>query len=182
MRNDEVVKPDQDDSGEVITDNSCDSEEINDLTGEVIEKPKFRSMWFNPFGCATVDCSSHFEESFVELPPYAVDPKTGEFLNNSSVPKLISKGKIDVWERIQSFKKEVDLYSILEKFAYSGDSAWFTALYEIDYIENQLKNYDLQVAYSTLYITVTETKEYTILVNTILVNIDISINIGILST
>ena len=33
--------------------------------------------------------------------------------------------------------------------------------YEIDYIENQLKNYDLQVAYSTLYITVYETKEYT---------------------
>lgn len=33
--------------------------------------------------------------------------------------------------------------------------------YEIDYIETQLKNYDLQISYSTLYITVTETKEYT---------------------
>lgn len=100
---------------------------INDATGEILEAPKFRSMWFNPFGCIKEDCSSHFEESFVEIPPYAVDPNTGEFLNNSSVPKLVSKGKVDVYEKIQSFKKEVDLYSILEKFAYSGDQALLNA-------------------------------------------------------
>ena len=33
--------------------------------------------------------------------------------------------------------------------------------YQIDYIETQLKNYDLLVAYSTLNITITETKAYT---------------------
>ncbi len=34
--------------------------------------------------------------------------------------------------------------------------------YEIEYLEAQIKNYDLLVAYSTLDLTVTETKEYTV--------------------
>lgn len=110
------------------------SPEINEATGEIIgdascdsEKVVFRSMWSNPYGFETQDLSNEFEEVFEEVPAYAVDPCTGKFLNNSSVPKIISKGKINVQERIQSFEKEVDLYSILEKFAYSGDTALLNA-------------------------------------------------------
>ena len=107
-------------TGEVIGDASCDSQEVDEFKG-------FRSMWSNPYGSKMQDLSNEFEEVFEEVPPYAVDPATGKFLNDSSVPKIISKGKINVQERIQSFEKEVDLYSILEKFAYSGDQALLNA-------------------------------------------------------
>lgn len=114
--------------------NKVDSPEINEATGEVIgdascnsKKVEFRSMWSNPFDSITQDLSNEFEEVYQEIPAYAVDPKTGEFLNNSSVPKIISIGKVNVQERIQSFEKETDLYSILEKFAYSGDISLLNA-------------------------------------------------------
>lgn len=100
---------------------------VDDATGEVISKPKFRSMWCNPFGIIQQDYSNPFEEVFEEIPPYALDPKTGKLLNETSQPILISKGKINVWEKIQSFRDEVDLYKILEKFAYSGDQSILNA-------------------------------------------------------
>lgn len=100
-----------------------DDYEIVQSTGEVVEKPKFRSMWSNPFGTDGQDLSNEFEDVFDEVAPFAVDPKTGKLLNNSSQPKLVKTGRVNVHDRIQSFAKEVDLYSILEKFAYSGDPA-----------------------------------------------------------
>lgn len=127
MCNDEVIKPDQEDSGEVVADNSCDSEEINELTGEFIERPKFRSMWCNPYGCIEQDLSNEIEDVFEEIEPFAIDAKTGKFLNNSSVPKIVYTGKVNVHDRIQSFKDDVDIYKILEKFAYSGDQSIINA-------------------------------------------------------
>ena len=60
-------------------------------------------------------------------------------------------------ERVLEFYKEAktieELMAVEERLS--------DIRYEIDYIENQIKNYDLQVAYSTLYISVAETKEYT---------------------
>ena len=60
-------------------------------------------------------------------------------------------------ERVLEFYKEAktidELMAVEERLS--------ELRYEIDYIETQIKNYDLQVAYSTLYITVSETKEYT---------------------
>ena len=94
--------------------------QVNASTGEVIE---FRSMWSNPFGFNGQDLSNEIEEVFTELVPFAVDPNTGEIINKSSQPVVISKGKINVHEKIQSFASDVDLYKILERFAYSGDTA-----------------------------------------------------------
>ena len=100
---------------------------IDDVTGEVVSTSKFRSMWCNPFGIETQDLSRETEDVFTEIAPYSVDPKTGKFLNDSSIPKLVKTDTINVHEKIQSFAKEVDLYSILEKFAYSGDTALLNA-------------------------------------------------------
>lgn len=86
-------------------------------------KPKFRTMWSNPLGIIESDCSDPFAEIFEEVPPFTIDPKTGKFINDSSQPKIISKGKVNVQEKIQSFAKDVDLYNILEKFAYSDDES-----------------------------------------------------------
>lgn len=60
-------------------------------------------------------------------------------------------------EKVLEFYKEAksieDLMSV--------ESRLSDIRYQIDYIETQLKNYDLLVAYSTLNITITETKAYT---------------------
>ena len=104
-----------------------DNVSINETTGELIEKPKFRSMWCNPYGIITQDLSNEFEDVYEELEPFAIDPKTGNFLNNSSVPKIVKTGKVNVHEKIQSFREDVDLYRILERFAYSEDNALLNA-------------------------------------------------------
>lgn len=107
--------------------------EYREDTGEVIEdnpsskKLEFASMWYNPNKIQFQDLSDPYVEVFEELPPYAVDVKTGKFLNDSSQPKLVSKGKINIQEKIQSFAHETDLYTILENFAYSNDPALLNA-------------------------------------------------------
>lgn len=88
---------------------------------------KFRSMWSNPHGIVESDCSNEFAEIFEEVPAFTIDPQTGKFLNETSQPKIISKGKVNIQEKIQSFAREVDLYSILEKFAYSDDESLLRA-------------------------------------------------------
>ena len=123
--------------------------EINEATGEVISSPKFRSMWSNPFGIIGQDLSKETEDVFEEIAPYAIDPKTGKFLNDSSVPKLIKTGEVNVHDKIQSFASEVDLYKILEKFAYSGDTALLNARScdygDISSLPDNLNDYALMV-------------------------------------
>lgn len=96
-------------------------------TGEVLETPKFRSMWFNPYGIETQDLSNEFEDTFIEIEAFAVDASSGDLLNKKSVPVVKKTGKVNVHDKIQSFAQEVDLYHILEKFAYSGDQAIINA-------------------------------------------------------
>lgn len=93
-------------------------EKIGEIKG--INKPKFRSMWFNPYEPIKQDLSNEFEDTFIEIAPFTRDEK-GNWLNDTSVPKLVPNGKINVQERIQSFADDVDIYKILERFAYSGD-------------------------------------------------------------
>lgn len=69
------------------------------------------------------DYSNSMEDVFEEVPPFAYDEETGEFLNKSSFPKLVKTGQVNVQERIQSFLEDVDIYSILAKFAMSGDES-----------------------------------------------------------
>lgn len=88
-----------------------------------MEKRKFRSQWFNDLGVNGLDYSNQFEEVFEEIPPFTKDDK-GVWLNDSSVPKLVSKGKVNVQEKIQSFAEDVDIYKILEKFAMTGDTSY----------------------------------------------------------
>ena len=97
---------------------------VNNETGEVYS---FRCAWENPVPAVGQDLSREEEEIFEEVAPFAIDPATGEFLNKTSRPLIVSKGKVNIQERISSFGREVDLYSILEKFAYSGDTTLLNA-------------------------------------------------------
>lgn len=93
-------------------------------TGEVVVIPVFASAYVNPYEIKQQDLSNEFEDIFEEIAPYAVDPNTGEFLNNSSVPKIVKTGRINIQEKIQSYAKDCDIYAILEKFAYSEDPSF----------------------------------------------------------
>lgn len=103
------------------------SKEIIDNETGLCNCVAFRSMWSNPYGIKQFDLSNQLEEVFEEVPAFAVDPDTGKLLNETSQPKLISKGFVNVQEKIQSFAKETDIYSILEKFAASGDTTLINA-------------------------------------------------------
>lgn len=95
-----------------------------------MEERKFISPFENsPYKDELIvsDCSDPYAEIFEEVPPFAIDPDTKKFINDSSQPKLISKGKINIQERIDSFGREVDIYSILERFAYGEDESLLKA-------------------------------------------------------
>lgn len=65
---------------------------------------------------------SHYVEQFVEIPPLAVDDETGEILNKTLVPIIKQVDDYDLYQEIQSYKGDCDIYSILAKFAQTGDT------------------------------------------------------------
>ena len=70
-----------------------------------------------------LDYSRQTEKTFVEVPPYAVNEETGEFINKSKYYKLIPGRDFNVYEKIQSFKNDVDIYYILAKVQQTGDTS-----------------------------------------------------------
>lgn len=118
MSNEKTTIEVKEDTGEVIEDNSYTPGQ-----GQVA----FRSMWVNPYGIKGQDLSRETEEVFEEVQPFAIDPVSKKLLNETSQPKLISKGFINVHDKIQEFAKDCDIYSILERFAASGDASLLNA-------------------------------------------------------
>lgn len=99
---------------------------------------KYKSQWHNNDLKKVVDYSERTEMTYQEIAPFSIDPETGEFLNKTPLPKLIPLGLVDVQERIDSFKKDVDVYTILEKVLITGDEsllkrkqAVFTDVYDL---------------------------------------------------
>lgn len=95
---------------------------VNNDTGEVLEYPNWNGM-FSGVAIVPDDRSNHFQDQYEEVPPYTKDAD-GKWLNDTSQPILISKGKKDLDEYIQSFKDDVDIYKILEKVALTGDESY----------------------------------------------------------
>lgn len=111
-----MVENIKEDTGEVIATNPCYRKEV---------KKSFYNLGIIEF--TDQDLSRELEEVFEEVPAFSTDPDTGKLLNPTSVPQVISKGFINIHDKIQSHAKEADIYSILEKFAYSGDTALLNA-------------------------------------------------------
>lgn len=84
---------------------------------------KFRTMWDNPFKTEGLDCSETKEKLYKEVLPYTKDEK-GKFINDSPNSIFVECGYVDIQEKIQSYAKECDIYSVLEKFAASGDESF----------------------------------------------------------
>lgn len=94
--------------------------QANSTTGEIFVFPGPYSKMKK----SGQDLSRKFEDVYQEIPPYAVDIKTGELLNKTPDPILIKVGTRNIFEYIQSFKDDVDIYKILEKVAISGDDSF----------------------------------------------------------
>lgn len=93
-------------------------EVVNSNTGE-IQQVKFRT----PYGGVKrtkQDCSDPMQKRWKEIPPYAVDTKTGKFINKTAISILVPDEPFNIDEYIQSFKDDCDIYAILEKFALTG--------------------------------------------------------------
>ena len=93
-------------------------EVVNKTTGEV-QQVKFRTL-YGGVEKSKQDCSNPMQKRWKEIPPYAVDTKTGKFINKTAVSILVPDEPFNIDEYIQSFKDECDIYTILEKFALTG--------------------------------------------------------------
>lgn len=82
---------------------------------------KFNSMFGPGVEKTGLDYSNTKEPIYTEIPPYTKD-ENGEWLNESSFPIIVQTGYVNVQEKIQSYADDVDIYKILERFAYSGDT------------------------------------------------------------
>ena len=84
---------------------------------------KFYSLYSNPKqDYKKQDLSRKTEKVFKEIKPFALDKDTGQILNkhNYSINKCV--GEVNIYDRIQSFKEDCDIYSILNRFA-NGDTS-----------------------------------------------------------
>lgn len=68
------------------------------------------------------DLSRQKEDVFYEIPPFAVDKKTGEFLNKSDKPIIKKIGSVNVYDKIQSYLQDCDIYEILARVSKGEES------------------------------------------------------------
>lgn len=64
-----------------------------------------------------------FVDTFIQIPPFAIDDETGEILNKSAYPVLKPGEKFNFYDKIQSYKNDCDIYSILAQYAMTGDES-----------------------------------------------------------
>ena len=84
---------------------------------------KFRNVFDYGDDPISLDLSRQTEPIFLEIEPFAVDTDTGEILNKTSKPIIKQIGEQNVYDKIQSYKDDVDIYNILKRFSETGDSS-----------------------------------------------------------
>lgn len=84
---------------------------------------KFRNVFDYGDDPISLDLSRQTEPIFLEIEPFAVDTDSGEILNKSSKPIIKQIGESNVYDKIQSYKDDVDIYNILKRFSETGDSS-----------------------------------------------------------
>ncbi len=62
-----------------------------------------------------VDLSRKLIPQFIEIPPYAKDPDTGVYLNESPYPKLKELDPKDIQKEIDSYAQDCDIYNIIRR-------------------------------------------------------------------
>lgn len=62
-----------------------------------------------------VDLSRRLIPQFIEIPPYAKDPDTGVYLNESPYAKLKELDPKDIQKEIDSYAQDCDIYNIIRR-------------------------------------------------------------------
>ena len=71
-----------------------------------------------------VDLSRKFIPQFIEIPPYAKDPDTGKYLNESPYPKLKELDPKDIQKEIDSYAQDCDIYNIIRRSQQGLDTSY----------------------------------------------------------
>lgn len=88
---------------------------------------KFPTMFSNDNFHTGLDYSRNTEDLFEEIPPFTKG-SDGKWLNDTAVPVIKKTGVVNIQEKIDSFKDEVDIYKILAKVAASGDDSFLNVV------------------------------------------------------
>ncbi len=70
---------------------------------------------FAPRKRLAVDLSRKLIPQYIEIPPYAKDPDTGTYLNESPYPKLKELDPKDIQKEIDSYAMDCDIYNIIRR-------------------------------------------------------------------
>lgn len=62
-----------------------------------------------------VDLSCNLIAQFIEIPPYAKDPDSGKYLNESPYPILKELDPKDIQKEIDSYAQDCDIYNIIRR-------------------------------------------------------------------
>lgn len=85
---------------------------------------KFYSMYVNQKkDVKRQNLSRKTEDVFTEIAPFSVNKETGEVLNKTSKPIIKKVGTVNVYDKIQSYKQDCDIYNILARFSKTGDQS-----------------------------------------------------------
>lgn len=81
----------------------------------------FNHMYGKGVARTPINATNRIVDIKTLVEPYAVDVKSGKVINKSNKYKLVKTGQFDIYEKIQSYKDDCDIYKILEKFAVAND-------------------------------------------------------------
>ena len=87
----------------------------------------FVNPLINPAGREPQDLSRETEDVYVQVEPFAYDKETGDVINSTNRPIRIKSGSVNVYEKIQSYAADCDIYSVSAKeptFLFNKDSSF----------------------------------------------------------
>lgn len=83
----------------------------------------FVNPLINPAGREPQDLSRETEDVYVQVEPFAYDKETGDVINSTNRPIRIKSGSVNVYEKIQSYAADCDIYSVLAKYSITKDES-----------------------------------------------------------
>ncbi|MBO4918995.1 MAG: DUF4349 domain-containing protein [Erysipelotrichaceae bacterium] len=150
-----------------------ETKDLDETVSYLLEKVGTYSGYVQKSSSYTRNSTTRIYEATLRIPAnsyseFISELKTaGNTLSYSDEIEDVTDSYTDIEARISSLKaqeaKVLEFYDKAETIEdlMNIESRLSDLRYQIEYYEAQIKNYDLLIAYSTLYITVTETTVYT---------------------
>ena len=150
-----------------------ETKDLDETTSYLLEKVNAYGGYVQKSSSYTRNSTTRIYEATLRIPAekyaeFISELKTaGNTLSYNDEIEDVTDSYTDIQARINSLKaqeaKVLEFYDKAESIEdlMSVESRLSDLRYQIEYYEAQIKNYDLLIAYSTLYVTITETTVYT---------------------